>query len=72
MEKTIDSELKRGEMTALIRGMEVGDVLRFPITKHNTVRNTATNNLLVERAEGCRWSVNADIPNKQSVITRIS
>lgn len=72
MEKTIDKELKRGEMTALIRAMEVGDILRFPIAKHNTVRNTATNNLLVERAEGCRWSVNADIPNKQSVITRIS
>ncbi|WP_300804437.1 MULTISPECIES: hypothetical protein [Muribaculaceae] len=72
MEKIIDNELKRGEMTALIRGMAVGDILRFPITKHNSVRNTATNNLLVERAEGCRWSVNADIPNKQSVITRIS
>ena len=72
MEKIIDNELKRGEMTALIRGMAVGDILRFPITKHNSVGNTATNNLLVERAEGCRWSVNADIPNKQSVITRIS
>lgn len=72
MDKIIDNELKRGEMIALIRGMEVGDVLRFPITKHNTVRNTATNNLLVERAEGCRWSVSADIPKKQSVITRIS
>lgn len=72
MEKIIDNELKRGEMTALIRGMAVGDIFRFPITKHNSVRNTATNNLLVERAEGCRWSVNADIPNKQSVITRIS
>lgn len=72
MEKIIDNELKRGEMTALIRGMAVGDILRFPITKHNSVRNTATNNLLVERAEGCRWSVNADIPNKQSVIARIS
>lgn len=70
MEKTIDRELKRGEMVALIRGMEVGDILRFPITKHNTVRNTYTNNLLVERAEGRRWSVSADIPNKQSVITR--
>lgn len=72
MDKTIDYELKRGEMTALIRKMKVGDVLRFPITKHNTVRNTSTNNLLVERAEGRRWSVSADIPNKQSVITRIS
>ncbi len=73
MEKIIDNELKRGEMTALIRGVwQSGDILRFPITKHNSVRNTATNNLLVERAEGCRWSVNADIPNKQSVITRIS
>ncbi len=71
MEKTIDYELKHGEMTALIRGMEVGDVLRFPITKHNSVRNTTSNNLLVERAEGHKWSVNADIPNKQSVITRI-
>lgn len=70
MEKIIDYELKRGEMTTLIRGMEVGDILRFPITKHNTVRNTSTNNLLVERAEGRRWSVSADIPNKQSVITR--
>lgn len=71
MEKTIDYELKHGEMTALIRGMEVGDVLRFPITKHNSVRNTTSNNLLVERAEGHKWSVNADIPNKQSVVTRI-
>lgn len=70
MEKTIDRELKRGEMVALIRGMEVGDILRFPITKHNTVRCTYTNNLLVERAEGRRWSVRADIPRKQSVITR--
>lgn len=72
MDKTIDYELKRGEMVALIRGMEVGDVLRFPIAKHNSVRNTSTNNLLVERSEGCRWSVSADIPHKQSVITRIS
>ncbi len=72
MEKTIDYELKRGEMTALIRGMEVGDILRFPIAKHNTVRNTTSNNLLVERSEGRRWSVNSDIPNKQSVVTRIS
>lgn len=72
MEKIIDNELKRGEMIALIRGMAVGDVLRFPITKHNSVRNTAANNLFVERANGCRWSVSADIPHKQSVITRIS
>lgn len=72
MEKIIDNKLKRGEMIALIRGMEVGDILRFPIAKHNTVRNTTSNNLLVERSEGRRWSVNADIPNKQSVVTRIS
>ncbi len=72
MEKTIDYELKRGEMVSLIRRMEVGDVLRFPITKHNSVRGTTSNSLIVERSEGCRWSVSADIKNKQSVITRIS
>ena len=72
MEKTIDHELKRGEMAALIRGMEVGDIIRFPIVKHNTIRNISTNLLLVERAEGRRWSVRADLPNKQSVIIRIS
>lgn len=72
MEKTIDYELKRGEMVALIREMEVGDSLRFPIEKHNSVRNTTSNNLFVERAEGQRWTVSADLANKQSVITRIA
>lgn len=70
MDKIINYELKRGEMVKLIRAMKVGEKLRFPITKHNTVRSTVGNNLLVERSEGCQWSVSADIANKQSVIIR--
>ncbi len=69
MEKTIDYELKRGEMVSLIRRMEIEDILRFPIAKHNSVRNTVTNNLLVERSEERQWSVSADIKGKQSEIT---
>ncbi|MCF0219364.1 MAG: hypothetical protein HUK14_06245 [Muribaculaceae bacterium] len=70
MEKTIDYELKRGDTPRLLREMEVGDVLRFPIVKHKSVRNTVYNDLVVERSEGCRWSVSPDLLNKQSVVTR--
>lgn len=70
METIIDYELKRGEMVTLLRKMEVGDVLRFPITKYNSVRNTMTNNLIVERAEGCQWTAKADLANKQVAVTR--
>lgn len=72
MEKTIDKAVfKRGELTGLVRDMEVGDVIRFPITKHNTVRNLPYH-LVAQRAEGKCWRVSADLPNKQSVITRVS
>lgn len=70
MEKTINHRLQRGELTAIIRAMEVGDVLRFPIEKHNSVRSTVSNGLLVERADGMRWTVNADLQRRQSIITR--
>jgi len=73
MEKTIDYELKRGDLAALIRGMDVGDILRFPISKHNSLRSTTGNGgMAVERSEGRRWSVIADLKNRESIVTRIS
>lgn len=71
MDKTIDYELKRGDMTRLLREMEVGDVLRLGIDKLATVRNVISNGLIVERANGRRWKVNFDLANKQTIVTRL-
>lgn len=70
MERTIICQLKRGELSTLFRQMSVGDIIRLPIEKHASARSMIANNLLVERANGCAWSVRADLPNKQTIVIR--
>lgn len=71
MDKTIDYELKRGELVQTLRDMEVGDILRFGIKRLATIRSTVYQGLITERAEGHAWRVEFDLPAKQTIVTRL-
>lgn len=72
MEKTIDRELKRGELINMIREMEVGETLVFPAEKDATVRNTVYNNLFKERTVGSKWKVKRNMDEGRVSVTRLS
>lgn len=55
-----------------LRQMEVGTSLDFPLEKTDYLRTLTGTRLVVERAEGSRWSVKTNMSEKLATVTRVS
>lgn len=50
--------------------MEVGQVLKFPAGRSPYLRNLVSQRLINERLEGQAWTVNLDMENGITIVTR--
>jgi len=55
-----------------LRTLEVGSSLDFPLEKTDYLRTLTGSRLIVERANGARWSVTTNMDNKIATVTRVS
>lgn len=53
-----------------LRQMEVGDTLQFPAERSPYLRNLVSQRLIAERIEGKKWSVNLDMQQGVTIVTR--
>ena len=67
METTLDKELS---VIDQLRQMDVGEVLKFPAGRSPYLRNLVSQRLINERLEGQAWSVNLDMENGITIVTR--
>lgn len=50
--------------------MDVGEVLKFPAGRSPYLRNLVSQRLINERLEGQAWTVNLDMENGITIVTR--
>lgn len=55
-----------------LRQMEVGTSLDFPLEKTDYLRTLTGTRLVVERANGSRWSVTTNMADKIATVKRVS
>lgn len=67
METTLDKELS---IIDQLRQMDVGQVLKFPAGRSPYLRNLVSQRLINERLEGQAWTVNLDMENGITIVTR--
>ncbi|MSS16242.1 hypothetical protein [Sodaliphilus pleomorphus] len=67
METTLDKELS---VIDQLRQMGVGEVLKFPAGRSPYLRNLVSQRLINERLEGQAWTVNLDMENGITIVTR--
>lgn len=53
-----------------LRSMNVGDVLEFPAERSPYLRNLVSQRLIGERLEGKAWSVNLNMEQGTTIVTR--
>lgn len=56
------------------RRMEIGEVVRFPMSQYNynTIRATPSTTLVKERIEGMRWRTKINFDDRCIEVTRIA
>ena len=68
-----DMEQERKAIVPVLRQMEVGTEERFPLEQYNSVTRTIyAAGLLMERANGMKWSLKTDLANRNVIVTRVS
>lgn len=53
-----------------LRGMAVGEILEFPAERSPYLRNLVSQRLIGERLEGKTWSVNLNMEQGKTIVTR--
>ena len=67
METTLEKEVS---VIDQLRQMDVGQMLEFPAGRSPYLRNLVSQRLINERLDGQAWSVNLDMENGVTIVTR--
>ena len=66
----METETTQSTIIDQLRQMNVGDTASFPAEKSPYLRNLVSQRLIAERLEGKDWSVNLDMKNGLTNVTR--